>query len=701
MMKTWLVGLAALVLAVGACGGDKQPVGSDASTDGSDAGPTCSPPPPDADGDGISNADEGVQQSRDTDSDGTPDYEDTDSDDDGIPDAQEAGDENLCTPPRDTDDDGASDSVETDADANGIPDADEPDQDLDGDGWKDFQDLDDDGDNLYDTEEWGDGPEPVDFDDDGTPDYQDTDSDDDTIPDLKEGLLDIDGDGVPAFHDDDSDGDCIPDSIEAGPNPESPLDSDADGQFDFLDIDADNDGLLDEQEDLNCNGALDAGESSTTLTDTDSDGFPDVVEWAAGTDPNDNTSVLDPDDFYFVLPYFDPEEQDDLDFQTSIIKADVQLSMDTTGSMGGTVTELQNTLSSLIIPQTALEVPDVAFGASTFEDFPVSPFGSQNTHPEIPSFPHDLPFRLYQRVTTVVADAQAGVNAFQLGIGGDGEESGLVSLYQIATGEGMSWTVATAGSVPKFNPMVGFDEAKGHGVLGGVGFRVGALPIVVHITDIEWHEAADYWGAGIPEAPTRDATVAALLGLGARVIGITSSSTARVQLEQMARETSAVVPPTAWGPTETLCHTGAGGGLLPPDATGLCPLVFTMDFGGTGVSTALVDGIKALVTFGTIDINALPVADPSELPEVDTSLFITAVDPVPPAPPGATIMGDAFKDVQPGQPVRFRVHARNTIVQHKREAQLFKVTIRVMGDGVTTLDERDVFIIVPGGGIDP
>jgi hypothetical protein len=24
-----------------------------------------------------------------------------------------------------------------------------------------------------------------------------------------------------------------------------------------------------------------------------------------------------------------------------------------------------------------------------------------------------------------------------------------------------------------------------------------------------------------------------------------------------------------------------------------------------------------------------------------------------------------------------------------------------MGDGVTTLDEREVFIIVPGGGIDP
>jgi hypothetical protein len=662
----------------------------------------CDPPPADADGDGISDADEGVQQDADTDGDGTPDYLDDDSDGDGIPDSVEAGDDNLCTEVRDTDGDNIPDFREEDADGNCVNDAAEPDQDLDGDGYKDFQDEDDDGDNLFDTEEWGDDCEnPIDFDGDGDPDYQDTDSDDDQIPDLKEGIQDPDGDALPAYHDDDSDGDCISDTLEAGDNPEAPIDTDADGTFDFLDVDSDNDGLPDEQEDLNCNGSLDAGESSPSEIDTDGDGFPDVVEWAAGTDPNDNTSVLDPDDFFFVLPYFDPEEQDDLDFQTDIIKADVQISMDTTGSMGGSVSELQNDLTGTIIPAVAGAVSDVAFGGSTFEDFPVGSFGSTGSHPEIPSFPNDLPFRLYQRITTNVAAAQAGVNAFELGIGGDGKESGLESLYQISTGEGLDWDVTTAGTVPKFVPSEGFDEALGHGVLGGVGFRVGALPIIVHITDIEWHEASDYIAAGITDAHSRDQAVAAMIGLGARMIGITSSSTARTQLEQVSRETSAMVPPEAWGAAEVLCHTGAGGGLIPPDATGLCPLVFGMDFGGTGVTTALVDGISALVTFGTIDISALPVADPFLLPGVDTSAFITTIDPVPPAPPGSMIDGDAFVDVVPGAPVRFRVHARNTTVQHTREAQLFTVTIRVMGDGVTTLDEREVFVIVPGGGIDP
>jgi hypothetical protein len=62
---------------------------------------------------------------------------------------------------------------------------------------------------------------------------------------------------------------------------------------------------------------------------------------------------------------------------------------------------------------------------------------------------------------------------------------------------------------------------------------------------------------------------------------------------------------------------------------------------------------------------------------------------------------DIFRDVLPGTPVTFTVHARNTIVESRTEAQLFRVTIRVMGDGVTVLDERDVYVIVPGGSKDP
>lgn len=686
---------AVLCAAVAACGGggsgDGDPVDSGPGMDGDT---TCLPLPTDTDGDGISDSHEGAPNI-DTNGDGTPDYQDDDSDGDGVPDAEEAGDGNPCTEPLDADGDGVPNFREEDSDGNGVPDGDER-TDTDADGLPDFADTDDDGDGIPDLVEWGPNANPVDSDGDGTPDYHDTDSDADGVPDLYEGHGDVDHDGTPNYLDEDADGDGILDSIEAGPNPALPVDSDADGARDFLDVDSDNDGLADNQEDGNANGIVDPGESDPKQYDTDGDGFPDLVEWAAGTDPNDPSSKLSDDDFYFVLPYFDPEKTDDLDFSTDIIKADVFFEVDTTGSMGGTINNLKNNLSTVIAPALALEIPNIAFGSSYFKDFPVSPFGGYNGGPD----GYDLPFKLTQRVTTVVAEVQMGLNVLEASGGGDGPESGMEALYQAVTGEGISWTVATPGSVPKFNALAGYDPAK-HGLLGGAGFRVGALPIIVHATDIEYHDAPDYWAAGISQAHSRAQAVAAAKALGARFIGITSSSTAKIQLQQVARDLNTVVPPTAWGPTETFCHTGSGGALEPPDATGLCPLVFTMGWDGSGVSNQVVEAIKTLVTYGTIDISSQPVSDPFELPQVDTAQFITSITPVPPAPPGATIDGDIFRDVQPGAPVKFTVHARNTIVQSKREAQLFRVTIRVMGDGVTVLDERDVYIVVPGGGIDP
>jgi len=686
-----IIGPSLLIAALAACGGGTEdPTGADAGP-GSDGDGLCSPLPVDGDGDTISDTHEGKGIGRDTDNDGTQDWQDADSDNDTVPDSVEAGDTDVCTEPRDTDGDGLPDYRETDSDDNGIPDPDEL-GDFDGDGIPDFADRDDDGDNLFDTEEWGGGTQPVDSDGDGSPDYHDTDSDADGVGDLYEGLNDsLDGDGLPAYLDTDADGDGILDSIEGPAGATPPRDSDSDGAYDFIDLDSDNDGLADGQEDLNGNGILDPGESSPQDDDTDDDGFPDVVEWAAGTDPQDPTSVIPVGDFYFILPLFDPEQDAPLDFSTDIIKADVLFETDTTGSMGGTITNLQNSLQTVIVPQVALEVPNVAFGVGDFRDFPVGSFGGSS----------DWPWRLQQRITTDIDDVQTGLDQYIAGGGADGLESGMEALYQCATGEGIEWTVSTAGEVVKFDPADGYDPAKGHGVIGGAGFRIGALPIIVHATDIEFHPASDYWGAGITEAHTRDQAVNASIAMGARFIGVTSSTSARIALEQISRDTEAVVPPTAWGPGETFCHTGVAGAPRPPDPSGLCPLTFDMDWGGTGVDVQVVDGIKALVTYGTIDISGVPVADPNELPAVDTSNFITGIVPLPPAPPGSSIDGDIFRDVLPGTPVTFTVHARNTIVESRTEAQLFRVTIRVMGDGVTVLDERDVYVIVPGGSKDP
>src|SRR5688572_24432977 len=114
-----------LALALAGCGdggGGLTPV--DAAPPG-DVNELCNPLPTDADGDTISDTHEGRGVGRDSDDDGTQDWQDADSDNDSVPDSAEAGDDDVCTEPRDTDGDGLPDFREADADGNGIPDADE------------------------------------------------------------------------------------------------------------------------------------------------------------------------------------------------------------------------------------------------------------------------------------------------------------------------------------------------------------------------------------------------------------------------------------------------------------------------------------------------------------------------------------------------------------------------------------------------
>ncbi|MFT5357212.1 MAG: hypothetical protein ACI9KE_004446, partial [Polyangiales bacterium] len=75
-------------------------------------------------------------------------------------------------------------------------------RDTDGDGSPDFQDADDDGDGITTEQEVTDAIEfGDDVDEDGLPNWRDTDSDDDGLLDGEEGFADGDGDGVPEYLD--------------------------------------------------------------------------------------------------------------------------------------------------------------------------------------------------------------------------------------------------------------------------------------------------------------------------------------------------------------------------------------------------------------------------------------------------------------------------------------------------------------------
>ena len=96
-----------------------------------DWGLRCADPTADRDGDGLSNAEEGCLEGRDSDDDGAPDWQDFDSDGDGIGDHIEIGVKGSCLGPAqdrwpcDSDGDGLPDYLDLDSDSDGILDKDE------------------------------------------------------------------------------------------------------------------------------------------------------------------------------------------------------------------------------------------------------------------------------------------------------------------------------------------------------------------------------------------------------------------------------------------------------------------------------------------------------------------------------------------------------------------------------------------------
>ncbi|MEO0323980.1 MAG: hypothetical protein AAF447_13555 [Myxococcota bacterium] len=518
-----------------------------------------------------------------------------------------------------------------------------------------------------------------------------TDTDGDTVVDLDEGattMLDTDGDGVPDFEDTDSDGDGISDADEAGDaDPATPpVDSDRDGTPDLRDLDSDADGLTDQAEAFT--GCLDP-----TLSDTDGDGQSDLAESVGGTDPCDARSRIA--DFFFVLPTDDPsgEKARALTFDTNIRKADVVFNMDTTGSMRQEIDNIQASLRTTVIPGIDALIDDAAFGVTEFEDYPLASFGNALCNGG--SDP-DTPFKLLQQVTTDDRRVQDAVDLWDdpRGCGADFPESGFEALYQIASGDGVTFM---GGSVPSF---VADPLTPGGGSIGGVGFREDAFPIVIHITDNVSHTRADYVAEGITEAHARSDAIDAFDDVSARFMGIaTNPGIARAELVALATETGAVIPPNAMD----LCETGVAGATLAPetadDGTLFCPLVFNARTDGSGLSGTLVDAIGELVTSIQLDsVSIRVVGDPNGF--VQATIPRAATPPAgAPAPTVADRDGDSvfdsFIDITPGTVVSFTVLAFNDAVPQGPEDQVFTVTLQVVGDDVTVLDETTVVIVVP------
>jgi len=534
------------------------------------------------------------------------------------------------------------------------------------------------------------------------------DMDGDGIADGREGPGDSDGDGTPNQLDDDSDGDGLLDADEArSSDPCAPGDSDGDGTPDFLDTDSDNDGLPDRDE-------VTAGTDPTTI-DSDGDGITDLAEVAAGVDPTDPTSTIPEDDFFVVLPYEGDRANRTLRFGTAIGVADVFFLVDMTGSMRGVRTNIINGLVDTIIPGIEARIPNVQFGAGGYDDFGVSPYGWEPT-----SDWRDLPFYLLHEITPPDTDVGAwslaagpttaecpddpsvmdvgqiagspngvpdileAVTGLPCHGGRDGEESTGPALWATATGMGLTWP---GGSIPAQSCPTIPDETGAR--FGYPCFRPGALPIILVFGDYNWHNGpggtAEYTFTDSHMVPRYEQTRDSLTSIGARVISIVNSFGGSIPTgyEEIARDTGAVRA----------------------DGT---PLTFTIDSGGGGLDSAVVDAVASLVTDVPQDVTTRTENVAGNPDEFDATRFIKAIVPLEgyngalSGPmPGVTYASKdetTFYEVIPGTLVDFEIDFYNDVREPADVAQVFQALIIVVGNGVADLDARNVYIIVPPEG---
>lgn len=200
-------------------------------------------------------------------------------------------------------------------------------------------------------------------------------------------------------------------------------------------------------------------------------------------------------------------------------KVDIALLADATGSVkfSADVANLFNNLITTL--QTALPGADLGFGVAQFQDYG-GPFRMVTV-----DNPGSRPFFLNQPIVTAATASAAGTDLSTLitnalaargpGFGGDTPESDFEALYQLATGVGFdgdgngsmldsgsagSLTTminpGTSGDVPPFSSNVALTS----GSLGGMGWRPGAVHIVILATDTA--PAAPFAGGTFPASVT-------------------------------------------------------------------------------------------------------------------------------------------------------------------------------------------------------
>ncbi len=422
-------------------------------------------------------------------------------------------------------------------------------------------------------------------------------------------------------------------------------------------------------------------------------------------------------DLFAVLPYQDPSGSVvvSVTADTSIKAMDVLFLVDTSASMAGEIGNLTSGLST-VMAAARVALANIQFGVASFQDFPVDGYG-QVTGDADCTTQGDEPFRLLQSISGSSDDVVAAADAWldgesPSGCGADLPDANIEALYQAATGDGLSGPTPT--SVP-----------ANHAGLGGVGFRQGALPVIVDVTNAPSHGkdetgscsagAFAYDDSVSQYAHSRSDAKTSLANICARVIGIAaligSDCTPLPFLDDMATATGALVTPAAWGtddrpascsPSE--CCTGSDDAGVSTDVNGNCPLAYESNAAGTGISSSVSVALPFLLTNVTYDFvgsDAAPFNDASGT-AVATATFVQAIRPVSFHAARKRSQRCAESDRYSGRILR--CHARyasdvrrrtNSTIAQADAPQIFHGTVGIALDGCLNVAQQNVIVLVP------
>lgn len=282
-------------------------------------------------------------------------------------------------------------------------------------------------------------------------------------------------------------------------------------------------------------------------------------------------------------------------------KVDVFFLADTTGSMGGAISAVKSSASTILSSTAGLG--DVAFGVGEYKDF-----GDIYT------------YKLNTGMTSSQATAQSAINTWGASGGGDWPEANLYALNRVATDAATGWRTGST------RILVWFGDAPGHDPSGGVNEAAAtsalqSMNIVVEAVDVG---SMNYYGQA--------SRIAAATG-GDYYSGISSGtivSTIQAAIKSVIDTYSKVCLDASAAPAGVSvvtdpCYTGSFDRSV--DRTFTFDVTFTGDAAGTYAFpiNAMVDGGVVAVENDRITVGGTSVPEPGMLSLLGLGLVSMAV----------------------------------------------------------------------------